>query len=95
MFARFLNKEKLNTEYGKSLIKAVIDLNGEIEDKLGKGFIIGHSYFCNLSIDENDITKGCLRDVIEYDIVPLLEEYWFDDTDMVKKWKETLFAAVQ
>lgn len=95
VFTRFLNKEKLNTEYGKSLIKAVIDLNGEIEDKLGKGFIIGHSYFCNLSIDENDITKGCLRDVIEYDIVPLLEEYWFDDTDMVKKWKETLFAAVQ
>ena len=95
MFAHFLNKEKLNTEYGKSLIKVVIDLNREIEDKLGKGFIIGHSYFCNLSIDDNDITKECLRDVIEYDIVPLLEEYWFDDTDMVKKWKETLFAAVQ
>lgn len=95
VFAHFLNKEKLNTEYGKSLIKVVIDLNREIEDKLGKGFIIGHSYFCNLSIDDNDITKECLRDVIEYDIVPLLEEYWFDDTDMVKKWKETLFAAVQ
>ena len=48
-----------------------------------------------ITIDDNDITKECLRDVIEYDIVPLLEEYWFDDTDMVKKWKETLFAAVQ
>jgi 5-methylcytosine-specific restriction protein B len=64
-------------------------LNKEItEDKsLGRGFQIGHSYFC---VDV-PITDKVYREIIEYDIKPILFEYWFDDKNKAEqKVKELL-----
>ena len=59
----------------KKLIKAIIDLNKVIadDDSLGSGFCIGHSYLCNF---ENGFD---LKSIVEYDIIPMLREYWFDN----------------
>lgn len=44
---------------------------------LGPGYRIGHSYFCDgRLITDSD---AWLRDIIRYEIQPLLEEYWMDD----------------
>ena len=69
------------------LIEKIVDrikaLNKTIakEDKnLGKGFCVGHSYFCpptHLSRPDNKWYEA----VIKHEIKPLLEEYWFDDLD--------------
>lgn len=42
---------------------------------LGPGFRVGHSYFCQ-RVDAYD--EAWFRRIVEYEIVPLLREYWFD-----------------
>lgn len=81
-------------EYSANLKNKIFDaligqiklLNKEIEkdSSLGKGFCIGHSYFCNLTVDI--CTDERLHAIVEYDIIPMLSEYWFDDKDKVEKW---------
>lgn len=67
-----------------SLISVIKSLNDKIvnDDSLGEGFEIGHSYFC----DQKEITDGWLHRVIDYDIVPLLQEYWFDNKKEIQSW---------
>ena len=31
-----------------------------------------------------------IEEVIEFDIIPLLKEYWFDDYDKLEKWEKIL-----
>ena len=96
MFGKFLSIEKLDTVYGRNLIGEIIQLNNKLRDDLGEGFVIGHSYFCNLNEEGSttDVSKDVLEDVISYEIVPLLEEYWFDQPDRVTKWTELLVKAL-
>ena len=35
-----------------------------------------------------------LEQVIDFEIVPLLEEYWFDEPGKVRDWKSRLKAAI-
>ena len=44
----FLRPNNLSEDYAKNLIKEIISLNNTIKEELGEGFVIGHSYFCNL-----------------------------------------------
>ena len=67
-----LGNEKLD-----KLIQGIQALNEAIssDDSLGNGFCIGHSYFCN----QTEFSMEWLENVVEYDIEPMLKEYWFDD----------------
>ena len=80
-FEAYINS-KHNDKF-KALINAVKELNKEIanDDNLGEGFKIGHSYFCT----DEDITDDWLNNVIEYEIKPLISEYWFDEPKKAKK----------
>lgn len=70
------------------VIEAIEKLNEEIckDASLGKGFCIGHSYFCNLT-DDNEET---LKNIINYEIAPMLKEYWFDNINKYNKEIELL-----
>ena len=76
----------------KLTIGAIIDrfekLNYDIinDSSLGEGFTIGHSYFC----DTTNISEEWYKEIIEFDIAPILEEYWFDDQNKVKRIIEDL-----
>ena len=87
-------QNSLNNEMLDTLINKVIELNHKIEnDKtLGPGFCIGHSYFCNL-----DTSCGIddLKDIVDYDIMPTLEEYWFDDENTLLAWDNELHGIFQ
>ena len=86
-------QETLKSETLNELITRIKELNYEIaNDKtLGKGFCIGHSYFCSRDI----CTDEWLRSVVEYDILPMLSEYWFDDTSRLQKWENILRGVFQ
>lgn len=73
-----------------ALIDQIKALNREIsEDKsLGKGFRIGHSYFCGRKSGE--CTTEWMRSVVEFDIIPMLAEYWFDEPDKLQRWEKNL-----
>lgn len=77
------------------LIGCVERLNKAITDdeSLGDGFCIGHSYFCNLSPETID--DKALSGIIEYELVPLLKEYWFDEPAKVRDWTANLRDAVK
>lgn len=85
-------KEINDTKFDK-LIKYIKELNNTIsqDESLGKGFMIGHSYFCNIDKNKLDIE---LNKIIEYEIVPLLNEYWFDEPTLVDDWSGKLRSAI-
>lgn len=88
-------QEKLGSDKFNALIECIKELNNEIADdpSLGKGFCIGHSYFCGLQADE--CTQDLLEGIVEYDILPMLSEYWFDNlTEKVAPWSEKLYGAL-
>lgn len=76
-----------------SLVERMKELNQEImKDKsLGKGFCIGHSYFCNMDV----CSEESLKDVVEFDILPMLSEYWFDDSTKLQHWENRLRGVFQ
>lgn len=82
---------KKNDPVLEKLIKAIIELNIVIEndDSLGSGFCIGHSYLCNLDNDYN------LENIVEYDIIPMLKEYWFDNNDRFNQEAQKLRDALK
>ncbi len=72
------------------------DLNREIANdqaNLGRGFCIGHSFFCTKR-DELSSEEEWYRLVIETEVVPLLEEYWFDSPTRVATWRDRLLAGI-
>ena len=77
-----------------SLVNKVVELNEAIskDDSLGEGYRIGHSYFCNPP--ENSIQQW-LESIVEFDLIPLLKEYWFDNKSEVEKWSAELRAAIK
>jgi len=62
----------------------IASLNEDIsrDSNLGRGFEIGHSYFCNVTPDGGDNDWYC--HIIQHEIGPLLEEYWFDNEDLAR-----------
>ena len=61
------------------------------DESLGEGFCIGHSYFCDIE----EIKENTLTDIVEFEIIPLLKEYWFDEPSKVKEWTDRLRSAVK
>lgn len=87
----FTNYQKaFANETFDALIDQVKILNKEItEDKsLGRGFQIGHSYFC--SREPDGCTDEWMRSVVEFDILPMLSEYWFDEPTKLQRWEKNL-----
>lgn len=79
------------------LVDAVKSLNKQIavDPSLGRGFCIGHSYFC---LDEGDLGESdpqdVVRSIVEYELKPLLEEYWFDNPKKVEDEVDKLDQAI-
>ena len=83
----------LNSETLDELISKVKELNRKIaaDKSLGSGFCIGHSYFCGRDV----CTDEWLHSVVDYDILPMLSEYLFDDENEFQRWKNILQGVFQ
>ena len=83
--------KKLMDPHLDNLVKAIIELNTVIEndDSLGSGFCIGHSYLCNLGYHYD------LENIVEYDIIPMLREYWFDNDSKFNQEAQKLRNAIK
>lgn len=80
--------KKLDNDTFTALIEKIQELNREItkDASLGAGFCIGHSYFCG----QEECSQVWMQLVVEYDILPMLEEYWFDEPSKIQKWQNVL-----
>lgn len=83
-FNAFLHdKMKLSEPYIQKINKAMKQVNTIIEEKLSKDFLIGHSYF--ISNDETiESFDEWYDDIVEFEIMPMIEEYFFDDEASVQ-----------
>lgn len=89
---RAYRKNVNNPKFDK-LISAVQQLNEAIasDESLGEGFCVGHSYFCtNVTINDE-----WLKSVVEFELIPLLKEYWFDEPTKVRTWTNTLREVIK
>lgn len=88
-------QQSLNSKEFDNLILCVKELNSAIlnDDALGEGFCIGHSYFCNMKSDS--ISKAELNSIVEYELIPLIKEYWFDENSKIREWSMKLRSAVK
>ena len=88
-------REGLGSETIDELVGKVKDLNAEIarDKSLGRGFCIGHSYFCGRKATDDADEWG--KQVVDFDILPMLREYWFDDEAKVTRWDNILHGVFQ
>lgn len=88
-------QHSLDNRTFNELISEIVKLNGEIsrDKSLGKGFCIGHSYFCGKT--KETCTNEWMQSVVNYDILPMLSEYWFDDDTKVQRWDHILNGVFQ
>lgn len=86
-------RDGLQSDKFNSLINCVEELNNVIanDESLGEGFCIGHSYFCDL----NETSDQTLSGIVEFELIPLLKEYWFDEPVKVKTWAENLRSSLK
>ncbi len=83
-------REAITSPYFDKLVEAVKAVNDDIlkDDSLGKGFQIGHSYLIQPVYgddrDENLFDFDTTESIIEYDLIPLVSEYWFDNENRLK-----------
>jgi hypothetical protein len=88
-----LHQNRIQNSKFDKLIESVKFLNIAIkaDTSLGAGFRIGHSYFCT-----NDVVDDVwLSSVVEYELIPLIHEYWFDEPSKVSDWSERLRDAIR
>ena len=85
--------EGLNSKRFMELITQIRSLNDTLARDFGEGFCIGHSYFCGAK-PEQDVDRW-MREVVEYDIIPTLQEYWFDNDTCLADWTSRLREVLQ
>ena len=90
-FKDFLNSKGFSSDFIQEISSKLKLLNDKIKsDKnLGSGFLIGHSFFCNAN-SENE--RKWFENIVKFEISPLLEEYWFDDSEKVRNEIDLLLS---
>lgn len=96
-FKKHLESFLANNKVVKAVIERLKNLNEKIADAdnsgLGKGFCIGHSYFCVKPV-QGQSEEDWYKTIINYEILPLLEEYWWDDKNKVDDCKTDLLKEI-
>ncbi len=82
-FRSFLLVKGLSISIVEHICSAISKVNGKIKEdiNLGEGFQIGHSYFCTYSGIEDE--NNWWNEILSFELKPLLEEIWFDDSTKV------------
>ena len=89
-----INKLDMDPSVADYIQSEIVNLNSQIasDSRLGKDFQVGHSLFTpNESLKTKD-SKKWFREVVESEIAPLLQEYWFDSLEEADKAIEKLLA---
>ena len=91
---KYLLLKGLSHQFVNKVLDKISGLNRVIanDDNLGKGYCVGHSYFCALP-QNIESEETWFNDVVQYEIAPLLREYWFDDLKTAEKHINSLIIC--
>jgi 5-methylcytosine-specific restriction protein B len=92
-FVAYALQQGLSEHLALHIATQIPRLNEEItrDPNLGRDFRLGHSYFCtyNPALDETQ----WYQEVLRYEILPMLEEMWFDQPERVDRAFQNLEFA--
>ena len=73
----------------QDIAKSINSVNEKIQEdkRLGSAYVIGHSFVTPPSRLESGGTKAWFLDVVDTELLPLLNEYWFDEPEKVEEAK--------
>ncbi len=96
VFEDWLTSKNVPPETIERINSSMSALNDEIsEDRsLGRNFAIGHSYFCDIRDGGEENWNRWYRNIVETELQPLLEEYWFDSLTKADDEVEKLLDGV-
>lgn len=94
-FSRWLGERGMAAHLIQHIVQRMNALNGMIEEdpQLGRDFQVGHSFFCPRGDDFSRLDVDWYRAIVTTEIVPLLEEYWFDAPEKVKSAAAALLSV--
>lgn len=86
----------LDDEVVNTIEQRLLALNREIaEDRsLGSQYRIGHSYVTPVESDAGRDGRQWFKEIAQTEILPLLEEYWFDAPEKVRAARENLLMGL-
>lgn len=89
-FSDFIGSHGVSSVMIDRIARNVIQVNETISTdyRLGRGFEIGHAYFTNFNHFKDE--QEWYENIIEFELIPLIEEYYFDDETKCKELKEVL-----
>ena len=90
-----VNRRQMDAATAAKIQQRFIQLNQTIaaDNRLGKAFRIGHSYITPIQSMEGRDTRDWFNEVIDSELKPLLEEYWFDAPEEVERAVAQLLAG--
>ena len=90
-FEAFLVSKSVPIVLIRQIVESLTELNRTIREdaSLGSGYAVGHSYFCDPP-QNGDGHHAWLSRIWDYEVMPLIEEYWFDQRDQVEKVQQLL-----
>lgn len=95
-FIKHMNSYINNEAFVRAINQRMSDLNAKIADEensgLGRGFCIGHSYFC-VKPSAGQSAQSWFESIVKYEIAPLLDEYWWDDKDKAESCRNDLLGT--
>ena len=91
-FKEYLKNKGMKEEMRVSINEKMMKLNKKIseESTLGPNYQIGHSYFCLQENKFQNFNKTQFERIIKTEIIPLLQEYYFDDPSKIEELQEDL-----
>ncbi len=89
-FRSFLIENGVSSSFVEHICNSVTRVNTKIksDNNLGDGFQIGHSYFCSFKTGDDETIWW--NEILQFEIKPLLEEIWFDDSSSVSEMLKLL-----
>lgn len=89
-FNRYLKeKMELSEEFINNINTKMTRVNNIITNRIGEDFTIGHSYFIE-SIENISNVDKWFEEIVKYEIIPMVEEYFFDDINSIYEIKTIL-----
>ncbi len=90
-FIKCLKESQVSEPWIEHIRTRMQKLNHEIQEdthQLGRGYCIGHSFFCPKGKVAD--VEAWYQEVVRFEILPLLEEYWVDEPERIDRWKMEL-----
>jgi 5-methylcytosine-specific restriction protein B len=94
LFSKWLIDRGMSTEIVGLIVDRMAALNQEIaeDNLLGENYQIGHSYFCPKGNNFDGLDRNWYEAVVQTEIIPLLKEYWFDNSKRAEQIARNLLA---